>query len=174
MAPVPGQPWHHPQLHPHQVQGGISHSQHNIQHTHREHCNLWRNFRDVQDNWASVSSIIDFYGDNKVQSVSACLVHDNLTTLPRTGSWRLRAPAAGMTPTCWSWATSDCRWSSHVPRCQACYHVSCVTCHDRCHVPSVTCHATRHVSRCRCGQCSRLLSSSPRTCGPSGKTHVTP
>ena len=47
--------------------------QHNIQHTHREHCNLWRNFRDVQDNWASVSSIIDFYGDNKVQSVCLCL-----------------------------------------------------------------------------------------------------
>ena len=31
----------------------------------REHCNLWRNNYDVQDNWNSVSSVIDFYGDNK-------------------------------------------------------------------------------------------------------------
>ena len=108
---------------------------------HREHCNLWRNFRDVQDNWASVSSIIDFYGDNKVQSVSACLVHDS-RILPRTGSWRLRAPAAGMTPTCWSWATSDCRWSSHGPRCQACYHVSRVMLAVTCQVSRVTLHVT--------------------------------
>ena len=48
---------------------GHSCVQHNIQNTRREHCNLWRNLRDVQDNWASVSSIIDFYGDNKVHGI---------------------------------------------------------------------------------------------------------
>ncbi|XP_058984159.1 alpha-N-acetylgalactosaminidase isoform X2 [Musca domestica] len=30
-----------------------------------EHCNMWRNFDDVQDSWASVESIIDYYGDNQ-------------------------------------------------------------------------------------------------------------
>ncbi|KAI9553546.1 hypothetical protein GHT06_021464 [Daphnia sinensis] len=28
-------------------------------------CNLWRNFDDIDDSWASVSSIIDYYGDNQ-------------------------------------------------------------------------------------------------------------
>ncbi|XP_015377404.1 PREDICTED: alpha-N-acetylgalactosaminidase-like, partial [Diuraphis noxia] len=28
-------------------------------------CNLWRNFDDIQDSWASVESIIDYYGDNQ-------------------------------------------------------------------------------------------------------------
>ncbi|RLU17408.1 hypothetical protein DMN91_009643 [Ooceraea biroi] len=30
-----------------------------------EHCNLWRNFDDIQDSWASVESIIDYYGNNQ-------------------------------------------------------------------------------------------------------------
>lgn len=29
-----------------------------------EHCNIWRNYGDIQDNWASVYSIIDHYGNN--------------------------------------------------------------------------------------------------------------
>nr|CAH0113308.1 unnamed protein product [Daphnia galeata] len=28
-------------------------------------CNLWRNFDDIDDSWVSVSSIIDYYGDNQ-------------------------------------------------------------------------------------------------------------
>lgn len=28
-------------------------------------CNLWRNFDDIQDSWVSVTSIIDYYGDNQ-------------------------------------------------------------------------------------------------------------
>ncbi|KAK6626369.1 hypothetical protein RUM43_006680 [Polyplax serrata] len=28
-------------------------------------CNLWRNFDDIQDSWASLESIIDYYGDNQ-------------------------------------------------------------------------------------------------------------
>lgn len=28
-----------------------------------EHCNLWRNFDDIDDSWESVSSIIDYYGN---------------------------------------------------------------------------------------------------------------
>ena len=28
-----------------------------------KHCNLWRNFNDIQDSWDSVTSIIDFYGN---------------------------------------------------------------------------------------------------------------
>lgn len=28
-------------------------------------CNLWRNFDDIDDSWTSVSSIIDYYGDNQ-------------------------------------------------------------------------------------------------------------
>ncbi|KAK7452269.1 hypothetical protein BaRGS_00039750 [Batillaria attramentaria] len=31
----------------------------------RQHCNIWRNYLDVQDSWTSVLGIIDFYGDNK-------------------------------------------------------------------------------------------------------------
>ena len=27
-----------------------------------EHCNLWRNFDDIDDSWASVLSIVDYYG----------------------------------------------------------------------------------------------------------------
>jgi alpha-N-acetylgalactosaminidase len=30
----------------------------------KEHCNLWRNFYDVQDNWHNIQGIIDHYGDN--------------------------------------------------------------------------------------------------------------
>ena len=30
-----------------------------------EHCNLWRNFDDIDDSWDSVLSIIDYYGDNQ-------------------------------------------------------------------------------------------------------------
>lgn len=30
-----------------------------------EHCNLWRNFDDIQDSWASVETIIDYYGNNQ-------------------------------------------------------------------------------------------------------------
>ncbi|CAB3251575.1 unnamed protein product [Arctia plantaginis] len=30
-----------------------------------EHCNLWRNFDDIQDSWASVESIIDYYGNHQ-------------------------------------------------------------------------------------------------------------
>lgn len=30
-----------------------------------EHCNLWRNFDDIQDSWASLESIIDYYGNNQ-------------------------------------------------------------------------------------------------------------
>lgn len=30
-----------------------------------QRCNLWRNFDDIQDSWASVESIIDYYGDNQ-------------------------------------------------------------------------------------------------------------
>ncbi|XP_068236397.1 alpha-N-acetylgalactosaminidase-like isoform X2 [Palaemon carinicauda] len=28
-------------------------------------CNLWRNFDDIQDSWASVTSILDYYADNQ-------------------------------------------------------------------------------------------------------------
>eukprot|EP00090_Calanus_glacialis_P012357 TRINITY_DN20884_c0_g1_i1.p1 TRINITY_DN20884_c0_g1~~TRINITY_DN20884_c0_g1_i1.p1 ORF type:complete len:437 (-),score=135.88 TRINITY_DN20884_c0_g1_i1:165-1475(-) len=31
----------------------------------REHCNVWRNFYDVQDNWNNIQGIIDHYGDDK-------------------------------------------------------------------------------------------------------------
>lgn len=30
-----------------------------------ENCNIWRNYGDISDSWSSVSSIIDFYGDDK-------------------------------------------------------------------------------------------------------------
>ncbi|XP_043244616.1 alpha-N-acetylgalactosaminidase-like isoform X3 [Amphibalanus amphitrite] len=30
-----------------------------------KHCNLWRNYDDIQDSWASVTTIIDYYGDNQ-------------------------------------------------------------------------------------------------------------
>ncbi|KAK9739497.1 Alpha galactosidase A [Popillia japonica] len=29
------------------------------------HCNMWRNFDDIQDSWASVESIMDYYGNNQ-------------------------------------------------------------------------------------------------------------
>lgn len=29
------------------------------------HCNLWRNFHDIQDSWESIVAIIDFFGDNQ-------------------------------------------------------------------------------------------------------------
>lgn len=30
-----------------------------------EHCNLWRNYDDIQDSWASLETIIDYYGNNQ-------------------------------------------------------------------------------------------------------------
>jgi hypothetical protein len=30
-----------------------------------EHCNLWRNYDDIQDSWTSVEAIIDYYGNNQ-------------------------------------------------------------------------------------------------------------
>ena len=33
-----------------------------------EHCNLWRNFDDIDDSWDSVLSIIDFYGNVNTSS----------------------------------------------------------------------------------------------------------
>jgi len=35
----------------------------------RKTCNLWRNFEDIQDSWQSVTSIIDYYGDNQDQLI---------------------------------------------------------------------------------------------------------
>ncbi|KAG5324657.1 NAGAB acetylgalactosaminidase, partial [Acromyrmex heyeri] len=35
-----------------------------------ENCNLWRNFDDIQDSWASVESVIDYYGNNQDAIVS--------------------------------------------------------------------------------------------------------
>ena len=31
----------------------------------KQHCNLWRNFYDVQDNWNSVQGIVEYYGNDK-------------------------------------------------------------------------------------------------------------
>ena len=28
-----------------------------------KYCNIWRNWDDIQDNWQSVSSIIDYWGE---------------------------------------------------------------------------------------------------------------
>jgi len=33
-----------------------------------EHCNLWRNFDDIDDSWDSVVSIMDYYGGNSSQA----------------------------------------------------------------------------------------------------------
>lgn len=30
-----------------------------------EHCNLWRNYDDIQDSWQSLETIIDYYGNNQ-------------------------------------------------------------------------------------------------------------
>ncbi|XP_011298198.1 alpha-N-acetylgalactosaminidase [Fopius arisanus] len=30
-----------------------------------KHCNLWRNYNDIQDSWSSIETIIDYYGDNQ-------------------------------------------------------------------------------------------------------------
>ena len=30
-----------------------------------EHCNLWRNFADIEDSWGMVLQIVDYYGDDK-------------------------------------------------------------------------------------------------------------
>ncbi|XP_019625343.1 PREDICTED: alpha-N-acetylgalactosaminidase-like isoform X2 [Branchiostoma belcheri] len=30
-----------------------------------KHCNMWRNYDDIQDSWDSVTGIIDWYGDNQ-------------------------------------------------------------------------------------------------------------
>ncbi|KAI9556960.1 hypothetical protein GHT06_016754 [Daphnia sinensis] len=40
-------------------------------------CHLWRNFEDIQDSWQSVTSIIDYYGDNQ----------DTLIPLAGPGHW---------------------------------------------------------------------------------------
>lgn len=29
------------------------------------HCNLWRNYDDIQDSWSSLETIIDYYGNNQ-------------------------------------------------------------------------------------------------------------
>ena len=31
----------------------------------KQHCNLWRNFYDVQDNWNNVQGILEYYGNDK-------------------------------------------------------------------------------------------------------------
>ena len=31
----------------------------------RQHCNIWRNYIDVQDSWENVKQIFKFYGENK-------------------------------------------------------------------------------------------------------------
>ncbi|XP_046375047.2 alpha-N-acetylgalactosaminidase-like isoform X2 [Haliotis rufescens] len=31
----------------------------------KEHCNIWRNYDDIQDSWDSALKIIDYYGENK-------------------------------------------------------------------------------------------------------------
>ena len=41
------------------------------------HCNLWRNFDDIQDSWASVESIIDHFGNNQ----------DSIAPLAGPGHW---------------------------------------------------------------------------------------
>ena len=41
------------------------------------HCNLWRNYGDIQDSWASVLDIINFYGDNK----------DDFASVAGPGNW---------------------------------------------------------------------------------------
>lgn len=33
--------------------------------TIQKHCNLWRNYDDIQDSWSSVENIIDYYGKNQ-------------------------------------------------------------------------------------------------------------
>lgn len=33
----------------------------------KENCNLWRSYDDIQDSWASVESIIDYFGNNQEQ-----------------------------------------------------------------------------------------------------------
>ena len=36
-------------------------------HAIAKSCNIWRNYKDVQDSWDSVAGIIKFYGDNKLK-----------------------------------------------------------------------------------------------------------
>lgn len=36
-----------------------------------EHCNLWRNFDDIEDSWKSVLSILDFYSGNQEDLIAA-------------------------------------------------------------------------------------------------------
>ncbi|PVD35036.1 hypothetical protein C0Q70_06317 [Pomacea canaliculata] len=43
----------------------------------RKTCNMWRNYEDVTDSWASVISIIDYYGDN----------HDGFSYYSGPGGW---------------------------------------------------------------------------------------
>jgi len=42
-----------------------------------EHCNLWRNFDDIEDSWESVLTIIDWFGDDS----------DNLSQYAGPGHW---------------------------------------------------------------------------------------
>ncbi|KAH8341419.1 hypothetical protein KR059_006603 [Drosophila kikkawai] len=44
-----------------QIYAGIQPNYSSIQ----SHCNLWRNYDDIQDSWASVENIIDYYGNNQ-------------------------------------------------------------------------------------------------------------
>jgi len=41
------------------------------------HCNLWRNYDDIQDSWKSVTDIVDYYGDQQ----------DDLIPLAGPGHW---------------------------------------------------------------------------------------
>ena len=56
-----------------QVDEGMSPNYTAIAH----HCNLWRNYGDIQDSWASVLDIINFYGDNK----------DDFAAVAGPGNW---------------------------------------------------------------------------------------
>merc|ERR1711962_1968990 len=42
-----------------------------------EHCNLWRNWYDIQDSWNSIKSIITYFGDNQ----------DELIPIAGPGHW---------------------------------------------------------------------------------------
>lgn len=46
-------------------------------HAISQTCHLWRNYGDIQDSWESVTSIIDYYGDNQ----------DTLIPLAGPGHW---------------------------------------------------------------------------------------
>jgi len=42
-----------------------------------QHCNLWRNYADIQDSWSSVQNIINWFGDN----------HGDLASFAGPGNW---------------------------------------------------------------------------------------